>query len=197
MDIETTLPVDEADRRLGVFETTWWLANSRAPRANSASPWPSYELCLARLPGAGRGPAAGAHDFRTGGGLLSGGDQSCLLCSVWGGAPGRWWCSSRLWRPRRLPPTTRARPRVLRPRRSDEEGQDSTTDQDAAGLAAAPQRSHTALACAPVSHCGSPAARSQWMLPTLVAVRSEVEARPGQRYGRHAEYWGNARAYDS
>ena len=29
--VETTLPVDEADRRLEVFDTTWWLAN--LPRA--------------------------------------------------------------------------------------------------------------------------------------------------------------------
>jgi len=27
VDVETTLPVDEADRRLEVFDTTWWLAN--------------------------------------------------------------------------------------------------------------------------------------------------------------------------
>ena len=31
VDVETTLPVDEADRRLEVFDTTWWLAN--LPRA--------------------------------------------------------------------------------------------------------------------------------------------------------------------
>lgn len=29
--VETTLPVDEADRRLEGFDTTWWLAN--LPRA--------------------------------------------------------------------------------------------------------------------------------------------------------------------
>jgi len=31
VDVETTLPVDEVDRRLEVFDTTWWLANP--PRA--------------------------------------------------------------------------------------------------------------------------------------------------------------------
>ena len=31
VDVETTLPVDEADRRLEVFDTTWWLAH--LPRA--------------------------------------------------------------------------------------------------------------------------------------------------------------------
>jgi hypothetical protein len=31
VDVETTLPVDEADRRLEAFATTWWLAN--LPRA--------------------------------------------------------------------------------------------------------------------------------------------------------------------
>jgi len=58
---------------------------SREPKANSSSRWPSYELCLARLRGAGCGPAAGAHDLRPGGGLLSDSDQSRLLCGVWRG----------------------------------------------------------------------------------------------------------------
>jgi len=31
VDVETTLPVDEADRCLEVFDTTWWLAH--LPRA--------------------------------------------------------------------------------------------------------------------------------------------------------------------
>jgi hypothetical protein len=31
VDVETTLPVDEADRRLEAFATTWWLAH--LPRA--------------------------------------------------------------------------------------------------------------------------------------------------------------------
>ena len=31
VDVETTLHVEEADRRLEVFDTTWWLAN--LPRA--------------------------------------------------------------------------------------------------------------------------------------------------------------------
>ena len=31
--IETTLPVDEADRRLEAFATTWWLA--QLPRAQA------------------------------------------------------------------------------------------------------------------------------------------------------------------
>jgi hypothetical protein len=32
VDVETTLPVDEADRRLEAFATTWWLEN--LPRAD-------------------------------------------------------------------------------------------------------------------------------------------------------------------
>ena len=31
VEVETTLPVEEADRRLEVFDTTWWLAH--LPRA--------------------------------------------------------------------------------------------------------------------------------------------------------------------
>jgi hypothetical protein len=60
-------------------------------------------------------------------------------------------------------------------------------DQDATRPAAAPQRSRTALACAPISHCGSPATRSRGLLPVTprqacpvaLARRQPAGCRPG------------------
>jgi len=58
---------------------------------------------------------------------------------------------------------------------------EETLDQMVLGSrpAAAPQRSLAALSCAPVSHCGSPAARSRGLLP--VTPRQACPVAPAMR----------------
>jgi len=79
---------------------------------------------------------------------------------------------------------------------------EETLDQMVLGSrpAAAPQRSLAALSCAPVSHCGSPAARSRNLLPVTPRQACPVApakwpacCRQGGTASRLARGWGGVR----